>query len=475
MVVFYHNKTIKKNKGEMMGKFNKGVSTSFIRIGTDVAMCLISYVTAAMIFGIPILSRECVMAQLVFCIVYVLASKGYRMYNVTTFYYVDRIFRLVSTSFLTAVGVTSMAVFLVGKATVATRLYLTFLGLSYILLLANAICARKYMKKFYELSAPRTILMGREEQYEKFHRFVDQSNIPIKEVGYVSCNKESNKNQLGSIDDLDDVIHSYGIDQVYIMHSDSEKLDVKSFVSRCMEMGVTVNVLHHCSHIESVHTFTSSCGTYPVVTYHTVSLNKYNRTIKRIVDVIGSICGIILSSPIMLGVALAIKISSPGPVLFKQVRVGLNGRRFKIYKFRSMYIDAEERKKELMAQNELKSNLMFKMKDDPRITKVGKFIRKTSLDELPQFFNVLFGDMSLVGTRPPTVDEVEYYERWHWKRMSIKPGITGMWQVSGRSSITDFQKIVELDIEYISNWNVFLDIKILFKTVAVLLKREGAC
>ena len=191
-------------------------------------------------------------------------------------------------------------------------------------------------------------------------------------------------------------------------------------------------------------------------------------------DIVGSIVGIILSSPIMLIAAIAIKLDSPGPVIFKQVRVGQNGRHFKIYKFRSMYIDAEARKAELMAQNEMSGGVMFKMKDDPRVTKVGKFIRKTSIDELPQFFNVFIGNMSLVGTRPPTVDEVEKYERDQWRRISIKPGITGMWQVSGRSNVESFEDVVQMDVDYIDNWSIFEDIKIIFRTVLVILHRDGA-
>ena len=153
--------------------------------------------------------------------------------------------------------------------------------------------------------------------------------------------------------------------------------------------------------------------------------------------------------------------------------MGLNGRIFEIYKLRSMYTDAEKRKKELMAQNEM-NGLMFKMTDDPRITKVGKFIRKTSIDELPQFWNVLRGEMSLVGTRPPTVDEYDQYESHHKRRLSMKPGITGMWQVSGRSSVQNFEDVVRLDTEYIDNWSLKLDIEILLKTVKVVFARDGA-
>ena len=194
---------------------------------------------------------------------------------------------------------------------------------------------------------------------------------------------------------------------------------------------------------------------------------------KRILDIIGGIVGLILTGIFVILIGPAIVIESPGPIFFSQTRIGKNGRRFKIYKFRSMYMDAEERKKELMEKNKM-SGLMFKMDDDPRITKVGKFIRKTSIDEFPQFLNVLKGDMSLVGTRPPTEDEFKQYKARYKKRLSMKPGITGLWQVSGRSSITDFEDVVKLDVQYIENWSFGLDLKILLQTVLVVLKHDGA-
>ena len=183
-----------------------------------------------------------------------------------------------------------------------------------------------------------------------------------------------------------------------------------------------------------------------------------------------------------LFVAPAIYIKSPGPIFFSQYRVGKNGRKFKIYKFRSMYMDAEERKKELMKQNRVSDGLMFKMENDPRVIGsekgpgkgIGNFIRDYSLDEFPQFWNVLKGDMSLVGTRPPTVDEWKQYEPYHRGRLAVKPGLTGMWQVSGRSDITDFEEVVKLDMEYVKNWNIGMDIKILLKTVGVVLKGSGS-
>ena len=207
---------------------------------------------------------------------------------------------------------------------------------------------------------------------------------------------------------------------------------------------------------------------------------------KRLMDIAGGLAGCLLTAIIFVFVAPMIYISSPGPIFFAQERVGKNGKKFKMYKFRSIYMDAEERKAELMKQNKMSDSKMFKMDFDPRVignkilpdgtkkTGIGAFIRNTSLDEFPQFFNVLKGDMSLVGTRPPTVDEWDKYELHHRARMAMKPGITGMWQVSGRSDITDFEQIVKLDTQYICNWNIGLDLKILCQTVSAVLKHKGA-
>lgn len=215
------------------------------------------------------------------------------------------------------------------------------------------------------------------------------------------------------------------------------------------------------------------CAGGNLVTMATIEPKLRDQILKRLMDILGSLVGCIISIPIIAITAIPLKLESPGPLFFKQKRVGRNGRVFYIHKLRSMYMDAEERKKELMAQNEM-NGLMFKMQDDPRITKVGKFIRKTSIDELPQFFDVLRGDMSLVGTRPPTLDEYKQYESHHKRRLSMKPGITGLWQVSGRSDIEDFEDVVKLDVEYIDNWSLWGDIKILFKTVWVVFAGRGA-
>ena len=199
----------------------------------------------------------------------------------------------------------------------------------------------------------------------------------------------------------------------------------------------------------------------------------YQKVIKRWLDIICCGGAMIFLWPVFLIIALLIKLDSKGPVYFKQKRVGIHKTHFYIYKFRSMYKDAEERKAALMEKNEMKG-LMFKMTDDPRVTKVGKFIRATSIDELPQFWNILKGDMSLVGTRPPTVDEFQQYEARHKRRLSMKPGLTGMWQVSGRSNIEDFEEVVRMDLDYIDNWSLQLDAKIILKTIVVIFKKVGA-
>ena len=200
---------------------------------------------------------------------------------------------------------------------------------------------------------------------------------------------------------------------------------------------------------------------------------RFSYAVKRAIDVLGSLVGMALLSPVFLGIALAVKLTSPGPVIFAQVRVGRYGRHFRFYKFRSMYVDAEERKKELLAKNESKDGVIFKMKDDPRITKVGKFIRRASLDELPQLWNVFIGDMSLVGPRPPVPSEVAEYTLEDRKRLDVIPGITCLWQIKGRSEIP-FNEQVRLDKEYILAPGVWKDIKILLKTIPAIIGGKGA-
>ena len=200
---------------------------------------------------------------------------------------------------------------------------------------------------------------------------------------------------------------------------------------------------------------------------------RFSYAVKRAMDVFGSLIGMVLLSPVFLGIAIAVKLTSPGPVIFAQVRVGRYGRHFRFYKFRSMYVDAEARKAELLSQNESKDGVIFKMKDDPRITKVGRFLRRTSLDELPQLWNVFIGDMSLVGPRPPVPSEVAQYTLEDRKRLDVIPGITCLWQIKGRSEIP-FHEQVRLDKEYIMAGGFWKDVAILMKTVPAIIGGKGA-
>lgn len=263
------------------------------------------------------------------------------------------------------------------------------------------------------------------------------------------------------------------VDEVYIDVNENIRKHLKPLVMNLEDMGITVHIrIEVLDGFDGYSTSLGTIGNIPVVTFANREFDYKELAVKRLMDIVGSLVGMLIMLVAMIFVVPAIKLESKGPVFFKQKRVGKNGRYFYIYKFRSMYQDAEERKKELMSQNEM-SGLMFKMKDDPRITKVGKFIRKTSIDELPQFINVFLGDMSLVGTRPPTVNEFMQYEGHHKRRLSMKPGITGMWQAYGRKTVTDFEDIVKMDLEYIDNWSIGLDIKILFKTIASVVTTGG--
>ena len=263
------------------------------------------------------------------------------------------------------------------------------------------------------------------------------------------------------------------LDEVFLYVPDLKQKQVQMILNSFDEMGV---VCHYCLELPGIYSNRGKMdnfGSYSVITYTRFQSSYKRLLIKRVMDIIGGLAGMLITALFFPFVALAIKLDSPGPVLFSQIRIGRNGRRFKIYKFRSMYLDAEQRKKELETSNEMQG-LMFKMENDPRITKVGKFIRKTSIDELPQFYNVVKGDMSLVGTRPPTEDEFEKYNQYYRRRISMTPGLTGLWQVSGRSEIDNFDDVVKYDLQYIDGWSLTLDIKILCRTIWVVFAGKGS-
>lgn len=262
------------------------------------------------------------------------------------------------------------------------------------------------------------------------------------------------------------------VDQVLI-NLPSEQYKIWDYASPFELMGIPVSInLNALEFMSQGEKHIQQLGPFKVVTFSTHFYSYGDILAKRFLDICGALVGLVLCG--IVGIFLYPLIRKDGgPAIFAQYRVGENGRIFKFYKFRSMRVDAEEIKKNLMAQNQM-SGGMFKMDNDPRITKIGHFIRKTSLDELPQFWNVLKGDMSLVGTRPPTLDEYESYTPEQKRRLSFKPGITGLWQVSGRSEITDFDEVVKLDVAYMDGWTIWRDIKILLKTIKVVVMKDGA-
>lgn len=288
-----------------------------------------------------------------------------------------------------------------------------------------------------------------------------------------------------SLDEVSEYICREWVDEVFVKTSDEGSFE--GILRDIEETGVTIHISveKHAS-VTVRKQMVEKIGNMPVVTSSINSASSGQMLLKRLVDIIGGLIGCIFTLIIGIIIAPFILIKSPGPLFFVQERIGQNGKRFKMIKFRSMIMDAEKKKAELKAQNTMSGDMMFKLDFDPRIignrilpdgtkkTGIGEFIRKTSLDEFPQFFNVLKGDMSLVGTRPPTPDEWDKYEFHHRARLSVRPGITGLWQVSGRSDITDFEEVVKLDTDYINNWSLGMDVQILLRTVGVVFKRKGA-
>lgn len=364
------------------------------------------------------------------------------------------------------------------KFSISRRGMVYFLLLSALLLYLENYVIRKYWRRFYYKlkGSHKILLITATSRIDKVLERLLLSNDSGGELVAVSVldRPDFRHEKVWVVAEKDLMAYATHevVDEVFI-NLPSEKYDIGEFVSKFETMGidVTVNLNAFDLNFAGNKRIREVAG-LNVVTFSTNFYKPSHVTAKRVIDICGSLVGLLICGLVAIVLVPLIR-KDGGPAIFAQKRVGKNGRYFKFYKFRSMYVDAEERKKELMAQNTMKGG-MFKMDNDPRITPIGRFIRKTSLDELPQFYNVLKGDMSLVGTRPPTVDEYEQYTPEQKRRLSFKPGITGLWQVSGRSEITDFDEVVRLDVSYIDGWTIWSDIKILLKTIKVVFKRDGA-
>lgn len=334
------------------------------------------------------------------------------------------------------------------------------------------ICVKTLFKT--QMSNPKKVLLVTDFDNDKeIEVDLDRFNYHI--TAYISKKNNSKVEQpiLSTDKDIRDFVANHQVDEIFVVNHNLEQFSGFAQCLRLLGIPTTVAIGNYSnfyvgdSVLKKVGDMTFVTTAYTIVKFRSLVL-------KRLMDIVIALIGLVLTGIVALIIAPIVKKQSPGPLIFKQKRVGKNGKVFEIYKFRSMYTDAEERKKELLAQNDLDTDLMFKMEDDPRIFPFGHKLRDWSLDELPQFINVLKGEMSVVGTRPPTLDEYHHYELHHFKRLTIKPGITGLWQVSGRSDITDFEEVVALDMKYIQNWSISEDIKIIAKTFGVVLKREGS-
>jgi exopolysaccharide biosynthesis polyprenyl glycosylphosphotransferase len=350
---------------------------------------------------------------------------------------------------------------------------LTFLSIYIQRLLTYSYVDKNAKNKF---SSYNILIVGPVERSHLVKELLEkQLSWGHKVIGRLSLHPEicEDGDCLGPLERLPEILRNQEVDEVVFALNGDKSFTLSEYLYECRRIGVRVRILPSLWQAGDTNISVEQCQTVPFITIKTANFNATGLLYKRIMDIGGGLLGTLLFCIMYPFVAIAIKLDSCGPVIFRQKRVGQHGRVFGLYKFRSMYVNAEDLKQDLSLKNEMNGN-MFKLERDPRITRVGKFLRRTSLDEFPQFVNVLKGEMSLVGTRPPTVDEVDTYKPDHLKRLTAKPGITGMWQVSGRNQIKDFDKVVALDCKYLDHWRFSDDIKILFKTVYVVLKRKGA-
>ncbi len=407
-------------------------------------------------------------------------------------YKADRLVAL-NTQLVNLVKATSMASFwlMMVSATFAVKSFNVLnILIFFAVVTAIGIISRLFLRILL-LSARRSgynyrylLVVGANDRAYQIARRIDRkAELGYKIVGFVAESPESReewnadeRNQwkvLGNLDGLRDILSTERVDEIVVcLPVDARFSDIAKVVQHARDLGIVVRLMPQFAdgyvlrnlHVEEFE------DEYVVTLFREQMLVQL--LFKRMIDAALSIAVLIVLAPLMLVVAILIKLSSPGPVFFVQNRVGMNQRQFKLYKFRSMVADAEERKFALAHLNE-RDGPAFKIENDPRITRIGRWLRKTSVDELPQLFNVISGEMSLVGPRPPLPDEVKKYEWLFRKRLSVKPGITCIWQISGRNNVS-FDRWMEMDHEYIENWSLWLDLQILVKTIPAVLLSRGA-
>jgi exopolysaccharide biosynthesis polyprenyl glycosylphosphotransferase len=398
---------------------------------------------------------------------------------------------------LTREAITTLRVVLVGTALLATLAFLLplrqlsrtwfmlFAALSAVLLVAEKILLRVLARwvRSKGLNYRTLVIVGTGRRATEIARMIAGHKYwGYKILGFVSdghrlSNGWARYRIFGNVPDLRRILETgeigEPIDEIVFAVTRKKLDEMKQIFLMCEELGIRTRVAMNFIQNRVARLEIEELEGVPFLTFTTTPSNEMHLALKRALDVAISLMVLALAAPIVAVAALAIKFSSPGSVLFRQRRIGLNGRVFTLYKFRTMIEDAHARREEVAHLNEM-NGPVFKAKDDPRVTPVGRWLRRFSLDELPQLWNVLKGDMSLVGPRPPIPEEVASYHRWHRRRLSMKPGLTCLWQVSGRNDIQDFDRWMKLDLQYIDNWSPSLDLKILLRTIPAVLSGKGA-
>jgi exopolysaccharide biosynthesis polyprenyl glycosylphosphotransferase len=382
---------------------------------------------------------------------------------------------------LVAVALVHMAtIFFLRMHEEVSRLYFsTYFALAFTLLAANRLVLRSvaYSARRGGLNTRVFAVVGSGDlAHDVVATVADHPEWGLQFAGHIledgSAGNAAPELVLGSVSQLGQILDDNVIDEVIFAVPRERLSSVEGAFRLCQEQGAGARVCLDLFEVSGARVALGELDGLPMLSFSRAPTDEVALLFKRAFDVIASAAALLLFSPILVATAVAVKLESPGPIFFRQVRVGKNGRPFRMYKFRSMHVDAEARLESLRAQNEA-SGPVFKMRNDPRVTAVGRFIRRTSIDELPQFLNVLTGEMSVVGPRPPVPAEVRQYQRWQRRRLSVQPGITCTWQVSGRSNIS-FDQWMALDLEYIDNWSLWRDLQICFQTIPAVLTSRGA-
>jgi exopolysaccharide biosynthesis polyprenyl glycosylphosphotransferase len=391
-----------------------------------------------------------------------------------------RLFVSIARVFVYVGLIIGLAIFLLQTKSFSRTFFFLFIGIGFTFCASSKLFLKAFARRMGERPADirNVLIVGVNPDAREVQSKLESNPLyGLKVAGYLTGPGETADGAgsapvLGTLSELRRIVGERVIDEVVFALPFSKLLDCEEQIAWCEEIGTTVHLKVDFVRSLLSKMYPSDLEGTPMLTLASTPRDPVSLAVKRALDIVVSGVALVVLSPVIVGGAVLVALTSRGPVLFRQNRIGLNGRLFTLYKFRSMRSDAEARKHELAAFNEM-SGPVFKMKNDPRVTFVGRWLRRFSVDELPQLWNVLVGDLSLVGPRPPTPDEVERYERWQRRRLSVKPGVTCLWQVSGRNEI-DFEDWMKLDLQYIDSWSLKLDLKILLRTIPAVLSARGS-